>query len=170
VNRNGHAGSGGLSQDEALDELGRNLDTIALHLVRAMRRIDTDLGVPPTQLSALSSLVFGGAQTMKALAEGESVKGPTMTDVVAGLERSRLARRDVHPTDRRSTIVTATPKGVRLIRQRRAAQVAYIDDRLAQLPREQLDVLVQAVAVLSSAFSIPLPTDVPGLDNGKVSE
>jgi DNA-binding MarR family transcriptional regulator len=148
-------------EDERLDGLGRNLDTIALHLVRAMRRIDTELGVPPARLSALSSLVFGGARTIKALAEGESVTSPTMTDVVAGLERSGLARREAHPTDGRSTMVTATPKGVKTIRRRRAAQVAYINATLAELPRDELDVLVRAVGILSSAFAIPLPTEIP---------
>jgi DNA-binding MarR family transcriptional regulator len=105
--------------------------------------------------------VFGGARTIKELAEGESVRSPTMTDVVAGLERSGLARRDAHPTDGRSTVVTATAMGVKIIRRRRAAQVAYIDSMLAGLPGDELDVLVRAVAILSSAFAIPLPNDIP---------
>jgi len=160
----GRIGSGVQSDDERLDELGRNLDTIALHLVRAMRRIDTKLGVPPARLSALSSLVFGGARTIKALAEGESVTSPTMTDVVAGLERSGLARREAHPTDGRSTIVTPTPKGVKIIRRRRAAQVAYINSTLAELHRDDLEVLVRAVGILSVAFAIPLPSDIPEME------
>jgi hypothetical protein len=54
---------------------------------------------------------------------------------------------------------------VRIIRRRRAAQVAYINSTLAELPRDELDVLVRAVGILSTAFAIPLPSDIPDAVN-----
>src|SRR3954454_6936978 len=146
---------------DRIGELGRNLNTVALHLVRAMRRIDDGLGVPPARLSALSALVFGGPGTIKELAIGEHVTSPTMTDVVAGLERSGFVTRDAHPTDGRSTVVSATAAGVEVIRRRQLAQVAYINDNLSHLTPDQLDVLVEAVDILSDGFSIKLLENVP---------
>jgi hypothetical protein len=84
-----------------------------------------------------------------------------MTDVVAGLERSGLVQRVAHPTDRRSTMVTPTAEGVDLIRRRRWAQIAYINDNLSHLPPEQLDVLAHALGILSAGFGITLHADVP---------
>src|SRR4051812_42694403 len=125
-----------------------------------MRRIDDRLGVPPARLSVLSALVFGGPGTIKELAVGEHVTSPTMTDVVAGLERSGLVTRDAHPTDGRSTVVSPTAAGVKIIRRRQSAQIAYINDNLSHLTPDQLDVLVHAVDILSDGFSIKLLENV----------
>ena len=69
-----------------VDALATEINSVAIHLVRRVRRTDVELGVPPAQLSALSVLVFGGEQTLSALASAEQVAAPTITRIVQGLE------------------------------------------------------------------------------------
>src|SRR5438477_13053757 len=73
--------------------LATRFNSIAIHLVRRLRRADEALGVPPARLSALSVLVFGGPCTLGELADREQVSPPAMTRIVTGLERRGLARR-----------------------------------------------------------------------------
>src|SRR6202451_4269075 len=71
--------------------LADHLHSAAIHLLRRVRRQDAALGQGPARLSALSVLVFGGPTTLGGLASAEQVKPPTMSRIVAGLARSRLA-------------------------------------------------------------------------------
>ena len=90
-----------------MDETATALNSGAVHLLRAVRRVDRETGLPPAQLSALSVLVFGGPLTLGALAGAEDVAGPTMTRIVDGLVGRGLAERQ--PTgDRRAVRVVAT--------------------------------------------------------------
>jgi DNA-binding MarR family transcriptional regulator len=57
-------------------------------------------------------LVRGGPTTMRQLAEKLTTDAPYTTLVVDDLERRGLVRRDPHPTDRRSRMVTVTADGV----------------------------------------------------------
>jgi DNA-binding MarR family transcriptional regulator len=57
-------------------------------------------------------LLRGGPTTMRQLAEKLATDAPYTTLVVDDLERRRLVRRDPHPTDRRSRMVTITAGGV----------------------------------------------------------
>src|ERR1035441_1093678 len=66
------------------------LHSVAIHLLRRVRKQDEISGVGPAQLSALSVLVFAGPKTLGELATAEQVKPPTMSRVVAGLKRSHL--------------------------------------------------------------------------------
>src|ERR1700752_3152047 len=90
------------------------LHSAAIHLLRRLRVRDLASGIGPAQLSALSVLVFGGPRALGELAKAEQVRPPTMSRVVAGLERSKLVRR--HPTeDARRVRLEATPKGIKLM-------------------------------------------------------
>src|SRR5712692_9408504 len=95
------------------------LHSVAIHLLRRVRRQDTATGEGPARLSALSVLVFGGPTTLGGLAAAEQVKPPTMTRIVTGLERSGLAERVTDHDDARRVQVRATPKGVRLLQRGR---------------------------------------------------
>ena len=52
------------------------LHSVAIHLLRRLRREDTASGLSTAQLSALSVLVFVGPQTLSALAATEQVRPP----------------------------------------------------------------------------------------------
>jgi DNA-binding MarR family transcriptional regulator len=91
------------------------LNSGAIHLLRALRRVDKAAGLTPARLSALSVLVFGGPCTLGRLADIEEVAGPTMTRIVDGLSELGLAQRSTHPHSGRAVLISATPSGSELM-------------------------------------------------------
>jgi len=141
-----------LSQPTATaTEVADQLHSAAIHLLRRLRVRDRETNVGPAQLSALSVLVFGGPRSLGELADAEQVRPPTMSRIVAGLQRARLVRR--HATDDARRIrLEATPKGVSLMweaRKRRVESLASAVERLPENERQQiraaLDLLQQVM-------------------------
>jgi DNA-binding MarR family transcriptional regulator len=121
-------------------DIADQLHSAAIHLLRRLRVRDRESGIGPAQLSALSVLVFGGPKSLGELADAEQVRRPTMSRVVAGLERSGLVRR--HATeDGRRLRLEATLRGVSLMwesRQRRVESLAKAVLGLSENERQQL--------------------------------
>jgi len=114
------------------------------------------MGLPPAQASALSVLVFGGAQTLSGLAAIEQVRAPTMTRIVDALERAGLVQREPHADDRRKLHIAATRAGIRLMHQGRARRVEALSQLLAGLNRSEratLDVAVELLGELHARKS-----------------
>lgn len=124
------------------------LHSAAIHLLRRVRKQDVATGEGPARLSALSVLVFGGAKTLGELAAAEQVKPPTMSRIVAGLDRSRLITITADPHDARRMRICATAKGKRLLQKGRQLRITYLASQLAALPPEELAKLGQAVEIL----------------------
>src|SRR5437870_8348299 len=107
-------------------EIAERLHSAAIHLLRRLRVTDRASGIGPAQLSALSVLVFGGPRSLGELADAEQVRPPTMSRIVAGLERAGLIRR--HATeDGRRVRLEASAKGRKILeagRQRRVESLA----------------------------------------------
>jgi len=82
-----------------LEAVARALNSGAIHLLRSLAAVDRLAGLTPARLSALSVIVFGGAQSLGALAAAEGVAGPTMTRIVDGLVAAGLAERRPDPSD-----------------------------------------------------------------------
>jgi len=124
------------------------LHSAAIHLLRRVRKQDTATGEGPARLSALSVLVFGGPCTLGQLAAAEQVKPPTMTRIVAGLERSSLVTRASDPQDARRIYIRATPKGIRLLQAGRKRRIEYLAQHLDRLTEDDLAVLGEAAEIL----------------------
>jgi DNA-binding MarR family transcriptional regulator len=129
-----------------------HLHSAAIHLLRRVRREDERTGVGPAQLSALSVLVFGGPRTLGELARVEGVRPPTITRIVAALERAGLVERRPDAADRRVTRVRATPRGTRLMSQGRGRRVATLATLLGNLTAEDVDHLDRAAALIERAL------------------
>src|SRR6267143_5391861 len=100
-------------------EVADRLHSAAIHLLRHARKQDVLARQGPARLSALSVLVFGGPMALGQLAAAEQVKAPTMSRIVTGLEKSRLAERLTDAKDARRVRIRATPNGERLLHQGR---------------------------------------------------
>ncbi len=120
----------------------------AIHLLRAVRRVDAGVGVGPAKLSALSVLVFGGPRSIAALARAEQVRLPTMSRLVQALERDGLATRTADPADRRASRVHPTALGRSVLRRGRARRVEFLARRLASLPQADREVLSRAAELI----------------------
>jgi DNA-binding MarR family transcriptional regulator len=131
------------ANQEAL-ETADKLHSAAIHLLRRLRARDREMGAGPAQLSALSVLVFGGPRSLGELADAEQVRPPTMSRMVASLERQGMVKR--HATeDGRSMRLDATAKGTKMLwegRKRRVESLANALASLSEKERAQLGKLV----------------------------
>jgi DNA-binding MarR family transcriptional regulator len=93
-------------------------------------------------------VVFAGPTTLGALAAAEQVRPPTMTRVVQSLEHDGLVRRESVEGDARAVLITATPRGVRLLREGRARRVKRLASDLAGLEAAELHLLARAAVLL----------------------
>src|SRR5713226_1560409 len=129
-------------------ETADRLHSAAIHLLRRLRVRDRESGVGPAQLSALSVLVLGGGpRSLGELAEAEQVRPPTMSRIVAGLERAGLVRR--HATeDGRRVRLEASAKGTKILQEGRKRRVESLAKALALLSERQQKQLAELVELL----------------------
>src|ERR1043165_1559992 len=95
------------------------LHSAAIHLLRSLRAVDHATGLSGPRLSALSVIVFAGPIAMSDLAAAEQVRPPTITKLVAELERLGLVERSRDADDLRGVKVRATARGRRLLEEGR---------------------------------------------------
>lgn len=127
------------------------LHSAAIHLLRRVRKVDTESGLSAARLSALSVLVFGGPTTIGELARAEQVSAPTMTRLVQALERDGLVAREAHEGDARAVRLRPTGRGRRILergRERRVAELAQLLDRLPPDERRALGVAAATIECL----------------------
>lgn len=135
------------------DELADRWHSLAIHLLRRLRREDAQAGLTGPRLSALSVIVFGGPITLGDLAAAEQVRPPTMTRLVRALEQERLVRRERDPADGRVVRLRATAKGENLLGAGRARRVRRLAEPLAELTAMERDTLHAAAEILSRVVS-----------------
>src|SRR5215467_4177235 len=115
------------------------LHSAAIHLLRRLRIRDSESGIGPAQLSALSVLVFGGPRSLSELAEAEQVKPPTMSRIVAGLVRSKLVHIETNQADRRAVVIRPSAKGARVMNEARVRRVGSLARAVAALDKPQIE-------------------------------
>lgn len=119
-----------------------------LRLTRLVRNQRVDESVTLTQLSALFTLRKHGPMSAGELATCERVQPPSMTKVLANLEERGLLAREVHPNDRRQSIIAITDAGVELLESERRSRDLWLSRRLTHLSPEERDLLEQVIPVL----------------------
>ena len=112
-----------------------------------------DSQVSLTQLSALATLSREGDMTPGALAARARGPPPSMTRVIASLAELGLVARTPHPTDGRQVIVSLSKAGNDLIADEASAREAWMTAQLSGLGPEQLDILREAVDIISALVS-----------------
>lgn len=135
-----------------LEETADRLHSAAIHLLRRVRREDESSGLGPARLSALSVIVFGGPIRVSDLARAEQVRTPTMTPIVAALERARLVTRETDSADARAVVLQATRRGVRLLAEGRSRRVKRLAGELRSLSAAEQRALRQAADLLLRLF------------------
>ena len=143
-----------VSSVEAL-EVADRLHSVAIHLLRRVRKVDEASGLSAARLSALSVLVFGGPTTLGELARAEQVSAPTITRLVQGLEREGLIARAAHEDDARAVRVRATPKGRKILERGRDSRVAELAALLDGLTAAELDTLWHAAGSIERLLGRP---------------
>jgi DNA-binding MarR family transcriptional regulator len=134
-------------------------DDAAVELALAMKRLRARLrtearpseGWTISQLSALRRIVGGGQVTASRLARVEHVRPQSMAATVASLREGGLVMASPDPTDKRQTILRATPAGRKLVKARSESREAWLAAAIDDL-RDQgrAEALVDAIALLNA--------------------
>lgn len=140
------------SPSEAV-EIADRLHSAAIHLLRRLRKQDDRAGISAARLSALSVVVFAGPVTMGQLAAAEQVTPPTMTRLVAAMERDGLVERRGDTADGRVVWIQASAKGSRILHAARERRILTLAADLAALPSAERALLADAAGVIESLGS-----------------
>jgi DNA-binding MarR family transcriptional regulator len=133
--------------ETSLAESAQRLRTAVTRLNRRLRSSSLG-GVSPAQASALAMIDRLGSPSLGELAAAEQVQPPTITRLVASLERDGLVQRRVDGEDRRCLRVTLTASGRRELSSIRVKKAAFIEQRLARLEDDELDAVVRVIGIL----------------------
>jgi DNA-binding MarR family transcriptional regulator len=119
-------------------------------IARLGRRLRQEAGgeLSPSQGAALTTISCHGPLTPSELASRERIQRPTATRVLARLEEAGLLERAEDPTDRRSSLVSATAAGRALLAAQRERKDAFLARRLDRLDPSELAVLDRAATIL----------------------
>jgi DNA-binding MarR family transcriptional regulator len=132
-------------------ETADKLHSAAIHLLRRLRVRDRESGIGPSQLSALSVLVFGGPRSLGELADAEQVRPPTMSRIVSGLERAGLIKR--HATeDGRRVRLEAAAKGTKILWEGRKRRVESLANALGSLSAKEQQQVSELTALLQQVL------------------
>src|SRR4051812_20759821 len=146
---------------DASVEVANRLNSAAIHLLRRISRDDGADGVTGARLSALSVLVFGGAQSLSQLARREGVASPTMSRIVDGLVRDGFVERTTVEDDRRQSRIVVTEDGRRLLERGRARRIRNLAAEVEGLAPDELHALERALDVLEALETRDRPDPAP---------
>ena len=144
-----------MTSKDALPDLAQQLHSVAIHLLRRLRRTDDQMGLSGPRASALSVLVFGGPISLAHLAKAEQVKPPTMARLVDALEAAGLARRAADKSDLRAVRIRATAKGRKLLLEGRARRLRQLTQLLEGASATERAALAEAVSTLQRLLQQP---------------
>jgi DNA-binding MarR family transcriptional regulator len=136
-------GSAGVDRDE--QSLASAAAVYGL-LSTLVRRTPRDISL--TSLATLATLDRAGAKRITELAAIEGVTQPSMTTLVAGLEKAGLVERSGDPNDKRVSLVSLTSTGRDYIRHRRQVNTETFAALVSELPPAEATALAAAVPAL----------------------
>jgi DNA-binding MarR family transcriptional regulator len=104
----------------------------------------------PSQASVLLRLERDGAATVSSLARAEGMRPQSMSAVVTPLQELGLVRGAPDPSDGRQTLMSLTPKCLRLLQDGRAARQDWLTATISQkLSVQEQKKLHEALALLA---------------------
>ncbi|MCW2931717.1 MAG: slyA [Actinomycetia bacterium] len=115
-------------------------------LTTLLRQVPRDISL--TSLATLSTLGRAGAKKITELAAIEGVTQPSMTTLIAGLEKAGLVERSGDPNDKRVSMVSLTSAGFDYIQRRRNASTEAFATLVSELPPDEAAALAAAVPAL----------------------
>ena len=104
----------------------------------------------PSQVSVLLRLEKDSSTTVSSLARMEGMRPQSMSAVVTPLQESGLVSGSPDPSDGRQTLMSLTPKCLKLLQDGRAARQDWLTTRISQkLSVQEQEKLQSALALLT---------------------
>jgi DNA-binding MarR family transcriptional regulator len=130
--------------------------TLAVEMRTVFRKLKLRLRKPgvhgdltPSQVSVVLRLEKDGSATVSSLARTEGMRPQSMSAVVTPLQESGLVRGAPDRSDGRQTLMSLTPKCLKLLHEGRAARQDWLTTRISQkLSAQEQDKLQAALALL----------------------
>jgi DNA-binding MarR family transcriptional regulator len=143
----------------AASPVAEGLEETAMRLAVAVSRINrrirtTGDGLGHGTISTLSGIIKAGPMRPSDVGRMEGIAAPTVTRILADLERRGFIDRAPDPSDGRSCFVNATPDGIDLVVRARSESAHRATALLAGLDPEQLARLHDALDVLELAGAV----------------
>jgi DNA-binding MarR family transcriptional regulator len=129
-------------------------------LGRLLRQQDQG-GLSQSLLSALAATEARGPMTLGELAAYEQVAPPTVTKLVERLEGLGYVTRAQDPSDRRVHRISPTAAGRAQLEINRTLRTAWLAERLAALPADELVDVEAVLHVLEHLTAPPTRSDGP---------
>lgn len=133
------------------DQLGFNLVRVANLFKREHGRALREYELTPEQWQALATLWGHGALKQAEIARVTMQDAPTVSRMLARMERDGWLRRESDPEDARSSLVQLTPKGERLRRVLPAKLLRHFRTFLREFPEADQRQLVALLRQLRQA-------------------
>lgn len=128
-------------------ELVTRLRVAVGRIARKLRQSNSG-GMTVTQLSALVTIDQRESVRLGDLATIEGVAPSTLSRIVSSLEVARLVERTTDPDDRRSSWVSLTAEGRRVLAELRTERTLLLTRRVAALDQRERDALQAALPAL----------------------
>jgi DNA-binding MarR family transcriptional regulator len=106
------------------------------------------LGLTPARTHLLWELGRRGPVPQRVVAEALKVTPRAVTGLVDALVKDGLVTREPHPSDRRATLVTLTPRGETLVAQLRRDHKALARALFASMSDREVDTFSRSLAGL----------------------
>jgi DNA-binding MarR family transcriptional regulator len=142
--------AGAVTQQPDADRaaLADRLHSLAIHLLRRVKRGDDASGLSAPRLSALSVVIYRSPISLTELAKAEGVTAPTMTRLVQALVKAGLVEKSVDASDNRAVLLRATDAGRETLELARARRLAAIEELLSRLEPDDAARVERAVSIL----------------------
>lgn len=130
--------------------LAAEIRAVCGKLKRRLREHGRHHDLPPSQVSVLLRLEKEGPATVSRLARAEGMRPQSMSSVVTPLQEAGLVRGAPDPDDGRQTLLSLTPKCLKLLQQGRTARQDWLTARVMQkLSVQEQQQLQAALALLA---------------------
>lgn len=138
------------SLSSSTTEVGEATDRLRLVVLRLARRIRTSSvdGITPSQLAVLGTVIRHERLTVGQIAELEHVQPPSVSKIVATLERRGLLGRETDANDRRCALIAPTASGVEYLDQVRAAGRTWLASTFNELDDDDAQSIKAALPAL----------------------
>ena len=131
--------------------VAERLHAAAIRLIRHVRAADVESKISPPKLSVLSILAFAGSRSLTQLAAAEQVSPPTMSKLIADLEREGLVSKRADAVDRRGVVILITAKGRTLMDEGRRRRLALLRRGFVGFTADELKTLSEAAELMLRA-------------------
>lgn len=128
--------------------VANELRPVLLRLARELRREIHSLGVTGGQVSILAAIKHAPGITASAVAQGERISAPAMSNHLARLEKAGLVERTREGLDRRRVGLSLTAEGEKVLRSVRQRRTAWLAAGLDKLTAKERDAIEHAIPAL----------------------